>query len=171
MFLWMLTVCWRQLLFHLFLPMRGPDVNCFCWKYHLFFPLLPYLPAPPLLFLSFHNVNGEAWESLWVAQWTSGALFNTVTSNWFEVKGPIQFAICFLRKAQFAVLIYVLSFFVTWLHAFPKVPYNISGWLQKNRDLLNETVVAVFQKSSNRLLANLFENFISADSGESSKLP
>ncbi|XP_070098947.1 myosin-15 [Equus caballus] len=44
------------------------------------------------------------------------------------------------------------------------VPYNISGWLQKNRDLLNETVVAVFQKSSNRLLANLFENFISADS-------
>uniref|UniRef100_A0A8C4LVB5 Myosin heavy chain 15 n=1 Tax=Equus asinus asinus TaxID=83772 RepID=A0A8C4LVB5_EQUAS len=47
------------------------------------------------------------------------------------------------------------------------VPYNISGWLQKNRDLLNETVVAVFQTSSNRLLANLFENFISADSGES----
>nr|XP_044627580.1 myosin-15 isoform X5 [Equus asinus] len=44
------------------------------------------------------------------------------------------------------------------------VPYNISGWLQKNRDLLNETVVAVFQTSSNRLLANLFENFISADS-------
>ncbi|XP_014647754.1 PREDICTED: myosin-15 [Ceratotherium simum simum] len=44
------------------------------------------------------------------------------------------------------------------------VPYNISGWLQKNKDLLNETVVAVFQKSSNRLLANLFENYISADS-------
>nr|XP_060496089.1 myosin-15 isoform X2 [Panthera onca] len=44
------------------------------------------------------------------------------------------------------------------------VPYNISGWLEKNKDLLNETVVAVFQKSSNRLLANLFENHMSTDS-------
>ncbi|XP_026348630.3 myosin-15 [Ursus arctos] len=44
------------------------------------------------------------------------------------------------------------------------VPYNISGWLEKNKDLLNETVVAVFQKSSNRLLANLFENHIGTDS-------
>ncbi|XP_029795109.1 myosin-15 [Suricata suricatta] len=43
------------------------------------------------------------------------------------------------------------------------VPYNISGWLEKNKDLLNETVVAVFQKSSNRLLANLFENHMSID--------
>lgn len=56
------------------------------------------------------------------------------------------------------------------LHVFPKVPYNISGWLEKNKDLLNETVVAVFQKSSNRLLANLFENYISTDSGESKNL-
>ncbi|EHH16037.1 hypothetical protein EGK_11263 [Macaca mulatta] len=45
------------------------------------------------------------------------------------------------------------------------VPYNISGWLEKNKDLLNETVVAVFQKSSNRLLASLFENYMSTDSG------
>jgi hypothetical protein len=52
------------------------------------------------------------------------------------------------------------------IHAFPKVPYNISGWLEKNKDLLNETVVAIFQKSSNRLLASLFENYFSADSGE-----
>uniref|UniRef100_H2QN23 Myosin heavy chain 15 n=1 Tax=Pan troglodytes TaxID=9598 RepID=H2QN23_PANTR len=44
------------------------------------------------------------------------------------------------------------------------VPYNISGWLEKNKDLLNETVVAVFQKSSNRLLASLFENYMSTDS-------
>lgn len=56
------------------------------------------------------------------------------------------------------------------LHAFPKVPYNISGWLEKNKDLLNETVVAVFQKSSNRLLANLFENHMSTESGESNNL-
>ncbi|ELV09780.1 Myosin-15 [Tupaia chinensis] len=45
------------------------------------------------------------------------------------------------------------------------VPYNISGWLEKNKDPLNETVVAVFLKSSNRLLASLFENYISTDSG------
>ncbi|KAM5275971.1 LOW QUALITY PROTEIN: myosin-15 [Hipposideros larvatus] len=44
------------------------------------------------------------------------------------------------------------------------VPYNISGWLEKNKDLLNETVMAVFHKSSNRLLANLFENYISTNS-------
>ncbi|XP_008046762.1 myosin-15 [Carlito syrichta] len=44
------------------------------------------------------------------------------------------------------------------------VPYNISGWLEKNKDLLNETVVAVFQKSSNRFLASLFENYPSTDS-------
>ncbi|XP_037004764.2 myosin-15 [Artibeus jamaicensis] len=44
------------------------------------------------------------------------------------------------------------------------VPYNISGWLDKNKDLLNETVVATFRKSSNRLLANLFENYVDTNS-------
>ena len=57
------------------------------------------------------------------------------------------------------------------LRAFLKVPYNISSWLEKNKDLLNETVVTVFQKSSNRLLANLFENHITTDSGELNSLP
>ncbi|XP_057552632.1 myosin-15 [Hippopotamus amphibius kiboko] len=47
------------------------------------------------------------------------------------------------------------------VHYAGMVPYNISGWLEKNKDFLNETVVAIFQKSSNRLLANLFENYIS----------
>ncbi|KAM6162858.1 LOW QUALITY PROTEIN: myosin-15 [Erethizon dorsatum] len=47
------------------------------------------------------------------------------------------------------------------------VPYNISGWIEKNKELLNETVVAVFQKSSNRFLARLFENYLGTDSGES----
>lgn len=46
-----------------------------------------------------------------------------------------------------------------------QVPYNISGWLDKNRDPLNETVVGIFQRSSNKLMASLFENFISLDSG------
>ncbi|XP_048464452.1 myosin heavy chain, cardiac muscle isoform-like [Rhincodon typus] len=43
------------------------------------------------------------------------------------------------------------------------VPYNIIGWLDKNKDPLNETVVAVFQKSSNKLLASLYESYISAE--------
>uniref|UniRef100_A0A4W6CJR4 Myosin, heavy chain 7B, cardiac muscle, beta b n=1 Tax=Lates calcarifer TaxID=8187 RepID=A0A4W6CJR4_LATCA len=43
------------------------------------------------------------------------------------------------------------------------VPYNITGWLDKNRDPLNETVVVLFQKSSNKLMAGLFENYISSE--------
>uniref|UniRef100_A0A7N6FGK0 Myosin-7B n=1 Tax=Anabas testudineus TaxID=64144 RepID=A0A7N6FGK0_ANATE len=45
------------------------------------------------------------------------------------------------------------------------VPYNIIGWLDKNKDPLNETVVACFQKSANKLLAALYENYIGSDSG------
>ncbi|XP_069383344.1 myosin-7B-like [Paralichthys olivaceus] len=43
------------------------------------------------------------------------------------------------------------------------VPYNITGWLDKNRDPLNETVVVLFQKSSNKLMAGLFENYITTE--------
>ncbi|XP_075384056.1 myosin-7B [Tenrec ecaudatus] len=39
------------------------------------------------------------------------------------------------------------------------VPYSIVGWLEKNKDPLNETVVPIFQKSQNRLLAMLYENY------------
>ncbi|NXH86365.1 MYH7 protein, partial [Edolisoma coerulescens] len=46
------------------------------------------------------------------------------------------------------------------------VPYNIMGWLDKNKDPLNETVVAVFQKSQNKLLASLYENYVGSASGE-----
>lgn len=46
-----------------------------------------------------------------------------------------------------------------------QVPYNITGWLDKNRDPLNETVVTLFQKSSNKLMAGLFENYISSEMG------
>uniref|UniRef100_A0A3Q4N9J0 Myosin, heavy chain 7B, cardiac muscle, beta a n=1 Tax=Neolamprologus brichardi TaxID=32507 RepID=A0A3Q4N9J0_NEOBR len=45
------------------------------------------------------------------------------------------------------------------------VPYNIFGWLDKNKDPLNETVVACFQKSANKLLASLYENYVASDSG------
>lgn len=33
------------------------------------------------------------------------------------------------------------------------------GWLEKNKDPLNETVVPIFQKSQNKLLAALYENY------------
>ncbi|NWW32709.1 MYH7 protein, partial [Panurus biarmicus] len=46
------------------------------------------------------------------------------------------------------------------------VPYNIMGWLDKNKDPLNETVVSVFQKSQNKLLASLYENYVGSASGE-----
>uniref|UniRef100_A0A8C7BKT1 Myosin-7B n=1 Tax=Neovison vison TaxID=452646 RepID=A0A8C7BKT1_NEOVI len=39
------------------------------------------------------------------------------------------------------------------------VPYSIVGWLEKNKDPLNETVVPIFQKSQNKLLATLYENY------------
>uniref|UniRef100_A0A8C0G897 MYH6 protein n=1 Tax=Chelonoidis abingdonii TaxID=106734 RepID=A0A8C0G897_CHEAB len=46
------------------------------------------------------------------------------------------------------------------LHYAGAVPYNIIGWLEKNKDPLNETVVGIFQKSANKLLASLFENYV-----------
>uniref|UniRef100_A0A4W4GGJ4 Myosin, heavy chain 7B, cardiac muscle, beta b n=1 Tax=Electrophorus electricus TaxID=8005 RepID=A0A4W4GGJ4_ELEEL len=51
------------------------------------------------------------------------------------------------------------------IHYAGVVPYNISGWLDKNKDPLNETVVGIFQKSSNKLMASLFEHFVSVDTG------
>lgn len=35
--------------------------------------------------------------------------------------------------------------------------YNITGWLEKNKDPLNETVVGLFQKSTMGILALLFK--------------
>uniref|UniRef100_A0A8C9LAM7 Myosin motor domain-containing protein n=1 Tax=Pavo cristatus TaxID=9049 RepID=A0A8C9LAM7_PAVCR len=50
------------------------------------------------------------------------------------------------------------------------VPYNIIGWLDKNKDPLNETVVAVFQKSQNKLLASLYENYVGSNGGQHTEL-
>ncbi|XP_059980805.1 myosin-16 [Lagenorhynchus albirostris] len=43
------------------------------------------------------------------------------------------------------------------VHYAGTVGYNITGWLEKNKDPLNETVVGLFQKSSLGLLALLFK--------------
>ncbi|KAK6318992.1 hypothetical protein J4Q44_G00102030 [Coregonus suidteri] len=44
-----------------------------------------------------------------------------------------------------------------------QVPYNIIGCLDKNNDPLNKMVVLCFQKSSNKLLACLYENYVDSD--------
>nr|XP_020137452.1 myosin-7B isoform X6 [Microcebus murinus] len=50
-----------------------------------------------------------------------------------------------------------------------QVPYSIVGWLEKNKDPLNETVVPIFQKSQNKLLATLYENYAGSCSTEPPK--
>ncbi|XP_077474736.1 myosin-4-like [Stigmatopora argus] len=53
------------------------------------------------------------------------------------------------------------------LHYAGTVDYNISGWLEKNKDPLNESVVQLYQKSSMKLLSFLYASFsgTDADSG------
>jgi hypothetical protein len=36
------------------------------------------------------------------------------------------------------------------------VSYNLTGWLEKNKDPLNDTVVDQFKKASNKLLVEIF---------------
>jgi myosin heavy subunit len=38
------------------------------------------------------------------------------------------------------------------------VPYNVTGWLEKNKDPLNESVVEQFRKGGNKLVSELFED-------------
>ncbi|XP_077414936.1 myosin heavy chain, fast skeletal muscle [Vanacampus margaritifer] len=42
------------------------------------------------------------------------------------------------------------------VHYAGTVDYNINGWLDKNKDPLNDSVVQLYQKSSNKLLAMLY---------------
>uniref|UniRef100_A0A8C8BHG5 Myosin heavy chain 2 n=1 Tax=Otus sunia TaxID=257818 RepID=A0A8C8BHG5_9STRI len=49
------------------------------------------------------------------------------------------------------------------VHYAGTVDYNISGWLEKNKDPLNETVVGLYQKSSLKLLSFLFSNYAGAE--------
>uniref|UniRef100_A0A8C4MBC8 Myosin-2 n=1 Tax=Equus asinus asinus TaxID=83772 RepID=A0A8C4MBC8_EQUAS len=49
------------------------------------------------------------------------------------------------------------------IHYAGTVDYNITGWLDKNKDPLNETVVGLYQKSSVKTLALLFSGAQTAD--------
>ncbi|KAM4021031.1 myosin-4-like [Anomaloglossus baeobatrachus] len=57
------------------------------------------------------------------------------------------------------------------VHYAGTVDYNISGWLDKNKDPLNESVIQLYQKSSVKLLSFLYSNYNSteADAGGSGK--
>ncbi|XP_041283285.1 myosin-8-like [Onychostruthus taczanowskii] len=54
------------------------------------------------------------------------------------------------------------------VHYAGTVDYNITGWLEKNKDPLNETVIGLYQKSSVKTLALLFANYGGADAAEAS---
>ncbi|CAM5156698.1 unnamed protein product [Eretmochelys imbricata] len=45
------------------------------------------------------------------------------------------------------------------VHYAGTVDYNITGWLEKNKDPLNETVIGLYQKSSMKTLAFLFASY------------
>nr|XP_054367030.1 myosin-2-like [Mirounga angustirostris] len=49
------------------------------------------------------------------------------------------------------------------IHYAGTVDYNIGGWLDKNKDPLNETVVGLYQKSAMKTLANLFSGAQTAE--------
>ncbi|XP_078081482.1 myosin-4-like [Mustelus asterias] len=55
------------------------------------------------------------------------------------------------------------------VHYAGTVDYNINGWLEKNKDPLNETVVGLYQKSSMKLLSSLFVTFAGDDTGAPKK--
>uniref|UniRef100_A0A668AQX8 Myosin heavy chain, fast skeletal muscle-like n=1 Tax=Myripristis murdjan TaxID=586833 RepID=A0A668AQX8_9TELE len=49
------------------------------------------------------------------------------------------------------------------VHYAGTVDYSITGWLDKNKDPLNETVVQLYQKASLRLLSFLYSNYASSE--------
>ena len=49
------------------------------------------------------------------------------------------------------------------VHYAGTVDYNITGWLDKNKDPLNDSVVQLYQKASNKLLAFLYAKHGGAD--------
>uniref|UniRef100_U3JCX4 Myosin heavy chain 1 n=1 Tax=Ficedula albicollis TaxID=59894 RepID=U3JCX4_FICAL len=55
------------------------------------------------------------------------------------------------------------------VHYAGTVDYNITGWLEKNKDPLNETVIGLYQKSSVKTLALLFASYGGASGGGGGK--
>ncbi|XP_071752257.1 myosin heavy chain, skeletal muscle, adult-like [Centroberyx gerrardi] len=55
------------------------------------------------------------------------------------------------------------------VHYAGTVDYNISGWLEKNKDPLNDTVVQLYQKAALKLLSQLFATYASAEAADGKK--
>ncbi|XP_010220004.1 PREDICTED: myosin-4-like, partial [Tinamus guttatus] len=55
------------------------------------------------------------------------------------------------------------------VHYAGTVDYNITGWLEKNKDPLNETVIGLYQKSSVKTLALLFASYEASGGGGGKK--
>ncbi|XP_075702307.1 uncharacterized protein LOC142666212 [Rhinoderma darwinii] len=55
------------------------------------------------------------------------------------------------------------------VHYAGTVDYNISGWLDKNKDPLNETVIGLYQKSSVKLLSFLYSSYAAGEAEGGSK--
>uniref|UniRef100_A0AAR2JFN5 Myosin motor domain-containing protein n=1 Tax=Pygocentrus nattereri TaxID=42514 RepID=A0AAR2JFN5_PYGNA len=55
------------------------------------------------------------------------------------------------------------------VHYAGTVDYNISGWLDKNKDPLNDSVVQLYQKSANKLLALLYAGHAGGKKGGKKK--
>ncbi|XP_062258504.1 myosin heavy chain, fast skeletal muscle-like [Platichthys flesus] len=55
------------------------------------------------------------------------------------------------------------------VHYAGTVDYNITGWLEKNKDPLNDSVVQLYQKSSVKLLAHLYASHAGTDAESSGK--
>uniref|UniRef100_A0A452SJ46 Myosin-2 n=1 Tax=Ursus americanus TaxID=9643 RepID=A0A452SJ46_URSAM len=55
------------------------------------------------------------------------------------------------------------------IHYAGTVDYNIGGWLDKNKDPLNDTVVGLYQKSAMKTLALLFSGTTTAEAGGKKK--
>ncbi|XP_070815348.1 myosin heavy chain, fast skeletal muscle-like [Chaetodon trifascialis] len=52
------------------------------------------------------------------------------------------------------------------VHYAGTVDYNVAGWLDKNKDPLNDSVVQLYQKSSVKLLVHLYASHSSAEGGK-----
>ncbi|KAM6913477.1 myosin heavy chain, skeletal muscle, adult-like [Lycodopsis pacificus] len=55
------------------------------------------------------------------------------------------------------------------MHYAGTVDYNLSGWLEKNKDPLNDTVVQLYQRAALKLLSQLFATYSTSDDAGGSK--
>uniref|UniRef100_A0A8B9N208 Myosin heavy chain 3 n=1 Tax=Accipiter nisus TaxID=211598 RepID=A0A8B9N208_9AVES len=88
--------------------------------------------------------------------------------EWEFIDFGMDLAACIelIEKVSFLCIVFCLckaEAHFSLVHYAGTVDYNITGWLEKNKDPLNETVVGLYQKSSMKILCNLYAAFASID--------